>query len=189
MALSGCGGGPTDCLVAVMAAYADDNTSWRHWHSEDSEYRLLTHQLPDAWEDPIRNAAEEWSDETDVNITESSTSDNTIWRGAIPGPWWQACPPQSTAACTWIQYTGNHLTRAQTVFNWDYSFNTATWKCWFDIGRDVETYALHEFGHFAGYLYHSSDGATIMYPYLLDCQRNLDSHDINSMNTQYGYSH
>ena len=69
------------------------------------------------------------------------------------------------------------------------SFNMATWKCWFDIGRDVETYSLHEFGHFAGYLRHSSDGATIMYPYLLDCQRNPGGHDIYSMNTQYGYQH
>ena len=60
-------------------------------------------------------------------------------------------------------------------------------KCFLNIGRDVETYALHEFGHFAGVLYHSTDSDTIMHTGLAgDCQRNLDSHDITSMDAQYG---
>ena len=73
------------------------------------------------------------------------------------------------------------------VFNWDHSFNTAWWKCVLDIGRDVETYALHEFGHFVGVLDHTSDSDAVMNEFLhSDCQRHLDSHDINSMNAQYG---
>ena len=75
------------------------------------------------------------------------------------------------------------------VFNWDNSFNTAWWKCFLDIGLDVQTYALHEFGHFAGFLNHSNDSDAIMHRHLLDCQRDLDSHDIQSMNSQYGSSH
>lgn len=175
--------------VVATVVYADDNTDWRHWHSESPQYRLLTDQLPDAWENPIRNAADEWDDETNISLTESSSSNNTIWRGAIPQEWWGKCAPSLTAACTWIQYSNNHLHRAQMVFNWDHSFNTASWKCWFDIGLDVETYALHEFGHFAGFLNHSNDSDAVMHIDLQNCERNLDSHDVQSMNTQYNYQH
>lgn len=95
--------------------YADDNTDWRHWHSESPQYRLLTDQIPDAWENPIRNAADEWNDKTDVTLTESFNSHNTIWRGSIPVEWWTNCPPDTTGACTWIKYSGYHLNSADRV--------------------------------------------------------------------------
>ena len=180
---------PLIALMAVITAYANDNTDAKHWHAEAAQYRLLTDELPDAWENPIRDAAEDWSDETDVTITESSSTQNLIWRGSIPIEWWGKCPPSYSAACTWIYYYDDHIYKSRMVFSWDYSFNTASWKCWLNIGRDVQTYALHEFGHFAGYLLHSNDSDAIMHYYLGDCQRDLDSHDIQSMNSQYGSSH
>ena len=177
---------PVIALVTVMTVYADDNTSAIHWHSENSNYALLTDQLPDAWEDPIRQAAAEWRQDTNISIVEVGGSNNTIWRGSIPIEWWGSCPPSTTGACTWKNWDNNyHIDRSQTVFNWDFGFGTASWKCFLDIGRDVQTYALHEFGHFAGVLGHSSDSDSAMRANLTECQRTLDQHDVDSMNAQY----
>lgn len=176
---------PVIALVTIMTVYATDNTGLVHWHSESPNYTLLTDQLPDAWENPIRQAADEWTQDTNISIVEANNSPNTIWRGSIPIEWWGDCPPSVTAACTWTSWSNYHITRSQTVFNWDFGFGTASWKCWLDIGRDVKTYALHEFGHFAGYLGHSTDSDSAMYVDLTNCQRTLDDHDVDSMNHQY----
>ena len=37
-------------IFVVAITYADDNTTVYHWHAESTQYRLLTHQLPDSWE-------------------------------------------------------------------------------------------------------------------------------------------
>ena len=149
----------------------------------------MTDELPDAWENPIRSAADKWSDETDIDISENSSSSNIIWKGSIPLEWWSDCPPASSGACTWIEYTNYHLTRSRMVFNWDHDYNTAWFKCFLGIGLDVETSALHEFGHFGGYLSHSSDSNAVMNYDVSDCERDLKGHDIYSMDTNYGYSH
>ena len=62
---------------------------------------------------------------------------------------------------------------------------TSSLNCALDIGTDVQTVALHEFGHFAGWLSHSTDSGTVMYGVVNDCQRSPTSSDINSMSAQY----
>ena len=61
---------------------------------------------------------------------------------------------------------------------------TSSFNCLFDIGIDVQTVALHEFGHFMG-LDDSNDSDAAMYGTVNDCQRTPDDHDIDSMNDQY----
>ena len=176
-------------LLLAAAVSADDNTDWDHWHAEGTEYRLLVDQLPDNYEDRIRDAADEWADNTVVTLTESGSSNNTIWRGAIPHEWWPFCPPATSLGCTGYSYSGDHMTRAQTAYNWDFNLSTSNFKCFFNIGNDMETLAVHEFGHFVGFLNHSDDDDATMHADVGNCQRELDSHDIQSMSTQYGYSH
>lgn len=176
------------CLVLAVSlsvAYATDNTTSYHWHSESPTFRLLADQLPDSWEGAIREAAEAWHERTDITLTESSSSGNTIYRGTIPSSWQAECPPDETLACTRSELNSSHIQTSTMVFNEEKSMGTSSFNCALDIGKDVQTIALHEFGHFAGWLEHSSDSDAAMYGYYNGCQRTPDEHDVDSMNEQY----
>lgn len=73
------------------------------------------------------------------------------------------------------------------VFNKHYNddFETSDLNCLLDRGYDVQTVALHEFGHFAGHLRHSNHSDDSMHSDVGDCKRTPSSHDIQSMNAQY----
>lgn len=176
----------------ASGAGATDNDTPYHKHSAVWGYNIST-SLPTEWRTPVHNAAREWTSGTklwfDYYGLTSSTSPNTsqriIWRGSIPSSWQGNCPPADTLACTGVKIDStNHLTDADMVFNSDWSLGTSNLFCDFDIGLDVETIALHEFGHF-GFLDHTSDSGAVMYDAYNDCQRSLASHDVNSMNYQY----
>ena len=180
----------TVCLVLAVSAsvvYATDNTTLYHWHIESPTYRLLTSQLPDSWEGAIREAAETWDERTDVTLTESSSSGNTIYRGAIPSSWQAQCIPAQTLACTRPESNSYHIFTSTMVFNEDHSMGTSSFNCALNRGKDFQTIALHEFGHFAGWLDHSSDTDAAMYEDYNGCQRTQDDHDVDSMNEQYSY--
>ena len=111
-----------------------------------------------------------------------------IWRGQIPKEW-SGCTKRDLA-CTaiWSGPPDYHITQAQIVFNEDYNdqFETSNLFCLTDYGYDVQTVALHEFGHFARYLRHSTHADDAMYGQEYNgCLRTPSDHDIESMNAQY----
>jgi len=117
-------------------------------------------------------------------IGKQSTSGNNVWRGSIPAAWQTSCPPATTLACTSTNGTFPHITSAGMVFNHNESMGTSGLSCTLGLGTDVQTVALHEFGHFGGNLDHSSDSGTSMYFQYNGCRRSPSTHDVNSMNAQ-----
>ena len=62
--------------------------------------------------------------------------------------------------------------------------NSARVHCALNIGVDVQSVALHEFGHLAG-LAHTTDDDAAMYNPYGGCRRTPHSHDVESMDDQY----
>lgn len=122
---------------------------------------------------------------SDINSTNPNTTSHIVWRGAIPSGWRDGCPPATTLACSRISVEFSvHLSDADFVFNQDHSMGASSTNCALDIGVDVQTVAVHEFGHW-GRLSHSSDSDAAMFAQINDCQRVIAEHDDNSMTTQY----
>lgn len=111
-----------------------------------------------------------------------------VWRGGIPSGWQAGCPPADTLACTRWTYntTSNHITDVDTVFNSGESMGTSDTNCFFGIGTDVQTVALHEFGHW-GVLGHNDDllQFSAMTAEYWGCVRTPLQEDIDNMNRQY----
>jgi hypothetical protein len=76
----------------------------------------------------------------------------------------------------------NHLRDADTVFNSAIEMGTSDLACPF--GKDVETIALHEFGHW-GVLRHTACRYSVMWPKYTGCRRQLYPYDIEAMNLNY----
>lgn len=89
-------------------------------------------------------------------------------------------------ACTrWTYYTvNNQIIDVDTVFNPEFSMGTNDTNCFLG-SYDVQTIALHEFGHW-GVLRHSDYFlGTAMAPEYRGCIRTPTQHDIDSMNKQH----
>ena len=71
------------------------------------------------------------------------------------------------------------------LFNEGKSIGTSNVYGILNIGRDVETIALHEFGHFGGSLLHSYDNDDIMCESYQGCRREWSDHDIETMDARY----
>lgn len=181
-------------LISASAASATDNdTSW-HRHSRSWGFRTNS-ALPADWKGAVAEAGRAWTERTrlnftyngDINSTDPSTSSHIWWRGTIPSGWQDGCPPASSLACTrWRFESGSnvHLSDADTVFDSGDSMGASSTNCALNIGIDVQTVALHEFGHW-GVLSHSSDSNAAMYGAYNDCQRTPAQHDLDSMRAQY----
>lgn len=78
----------------------------------------------------------------------------------------------------------NHIVDADFVFNQEQSMGTSDFFCFFSLGVDVHTVALHEFGHW-GVLRHTSDSNAVMSPFYEGCRRTPTQHDVDSMNANY----
>ena len=170
--------------LGAIAVHATDNTTSKHWHSENPTYKLITSLLPNSWEPAIREGATAWTENTDITFTESSSAPSAVYRGMWPDSWDDDCPPSYTLACTRNTRSGNHIQHSTIIFNEDISMGTSSFNCALGIGYDIQTIALHEFGHMAG-LGHSTDSGAAMYATYNDCQRTPDSHDEESMDDQY----
>lgn len=176
--------------VTASIVYATHYGTDKHWHSEEATYELVAESLPDSWEAAIREAGRAWDERTDVTITESGTTRNQIDRGPIVGSWsGGGCHPRRSIAC--VRFGGRivngHLVEADIRFNEIYSTGIGTHSlgCFFRR-RDVQALVLHEFGHLAGRLDHSTqDYDSVMRPEYDRCIRIPRSHDIQTMNAQY----
>lgn len=61
----------------------------------------------------------------------------------------------------------------------------STLNCLANIGTDVQTIAVHEFGHW-GVLWHNDDFfGSVMFGGYVDCRRTPKNHDEASMNALY----
>lgn len=182
-------------LSVTTAARATDNTTGIYWPSRPVTYRLNS-ALPADWKDAIENgAAKNWTDKTALDLTKGDDTTSTApgggsshiwWRGAIPVSWRRGCPVLDTLACTRTRplRVGANITDSDTVFNQDFSLGASSTNCALGIGYDVQTVALHEFGHW-GYLGHSIDFTAAMFQTYQKCQRTPTQHDIDSMNANY----
>jgi hypothetical protein len=122
-----------------------------------------------------------------ISGTDYNNQDTRIvWRGAIPSAWHSYCTPAVTAACArWIYDGNDHLMDTDYVFNRDFDFQTDDLACIVagTVAPDVQSVALHEFGHW-GVLGHTSDTQAVMYEFF-SCKRALRQHDIDSMRETY----
>lgn len=170
-------------VVGVGGASAtENNTSW-HWHGRLATFRLDP-SLPSDWQTAIDQGAGEWAMRTRMWIGKQSTSGNNVWRGSIPAAWQTSCPPSTTLACTGVDGPFPHIASGGMVFNQNESMGTSGVWCTLGLGTDVQTVALHEFGHFGGFLDHTSDSGSSMYFQNNGCRRTPATHDVNSMNAQ-----
>lgn len=163
------------------------------------------------WLGEILQAADNWWRDTDgafdgyyiyldwagtTTDTSVALSSHLIVAKAIPSDWWEWCDPTMSHACTRTKgnfahqfgaYPNYHIVDADTVFNTpNFTFTTDDSSCLFG-SIDVESIAMHEFGHFYG-LQHSSDPAAVMYhPYTNPgcTKRHVSGHDTLSMMVLY----
>ncbi len=120
-----------------------------------------------------------------TDSTNPNNADHIVWRGSIPSAWHTGCPPSTTLACTRRTSTSGHISDADIVFNRDQDLGTSDlWRCTFGVGYDVESVALHEFGHFGG-LTHDPSSSTVMYGSYTGCRRELTTTDVRSMQNNY----
>lgn len=74
-----------------------------------------------------------------------------------------------------------HLNDADTVLNSAASMGTSGFNCVVGVGRDVETVALHELGHWVHLGETFTDPDAVMYARYQECRRSLDGHDVYSV--------
>jgi len=193
--------------ATIGTASATDNKTVEHWHSRPVTYQILEKATgPTVSADrrtAVENAGSTWTANTAIDVARGTdingsldpapyidSSTHIVFWDAIPPEWRLSCLPGITIACTrWICGTPipgvcseNHFTDADIVFETRF-IQPRTWTTNCNT-YDVETVALHEFGHFGG-LTHTTDSAAVMYPDYRGCQRALTSHDIASGDAQY----
>jgi len=138
-----------------------------------------TSQVADE-ETAVRNAANSWSQINPSGLRLSysgSTSMTTYSYNGLNTVCWENQGAISTLATAWIWYSGNTILETDMVFNDYHNWSTS------GSNYDIETVALHEFGHWVG-LDHSSTG--IMYAYYSGIQRTIDSDARNGFTAMYG---
>jgi hypothetical protein len=179
------------CASSVIAIATDNIGSKWHWEGNAVYYRLANYTLPANFQLAIDNAATKWTSQTVIyiikaadigNINWSDSSTHIVFYGSPPSAW---CP-SSSLACTTSYITDpttHHLVDADTVFNSGMSWtNTCPWQTW--APYDIETVALHEFGHWGHLTDGTSDTTAVMWGYW-NCRQTLQQHDKDSMNAVY----
>jgi matrixin len=140
-----------------------------------------------AWEDPIITAAQQWAQQANVNL--SVVSDNGTPSGQ--GSYQQGDPGMGDIRIGGYAFSTKYLAGTYmppSANNYsiagDMNFNTAAT---FNIGTtyDLQTVALHEFGHAFG-LGHSTLSSAAMWPYYTGVRQKLSADDINGIQAIYG---
>lgn len=168
------------CLVMLLqlslfcsVAFAYDAPGYK-WPINNATYVFLP-SIPDSWKPSILNAARTWSIPSKFSFYSDGNSQNS----------WGASNYGSAGPIAWtnIRKIGNTITSVATDFNtaMPFGFN--------EYGKyDVESVALHEFGHWL-YLGHSSFTSAVMANgtlYKGNIRRDLHSDDKNGIIYLYG---
>jgi hypothetical protein len=136
-------------------------------------------------------------DGEDVAVKEAADSWNRLWPAGLSlsykgstskaeyaydgenAVFWSNEGDSGALATSWMWYSGNTMLETDMVFNDYYE--------WYTSGNhyDIETVALHEFGHWVG-LNHSATG--IMMPNYSGLQRSIDNDARDGFMAMYGHS-
>ena len=157
--------------VFSFPASATDNigAKW-HWAFGYVYYRVAAYTLPANFQPAIDNAATKWTNQTAIDLIKGADIGNTnwsdesthiVWYGSFPSSW--GCP-SSLIGCTFVQGTdtvNRHLLDVDTVYKSGENYtNTCPWLP--GAPYDIETVALHEFGHW-GTMNESNDSGAVMW--------------------------
>jgi hypothetical protein len=138
------------------------------------------------WESAILTAAQTWAQQANVNF--EVVSDNGTKAGQ--GAYQQGDPGMgdiriggysfgnSYLACTYLPGANNYSIAGDISFNTSQTFNVGS-------TYDLQTVALHEFGHALG-LAHTASSTTVMYPYYTGIRRALSTTDTTNIQANYG---
>lgn len=173
------GDGPSD----------DPGTCYLHHTNATADWFPNGHP-PTAVQARWRNGAAEWdlSDGHEFNFTErnDSTSAGVNWLSSDP------CGNTSWHACTYIWWSGDHITESQSYLHFESDLNwytsTGTTPSW---QLDLWGTASHEFGHYLG-LGHADSRWATMWPAQLygeSHQRSSHADDRLGRCQVYGHAH
>lgn len=168
-------------LAMPVVAYTYNGARWSY---SQADWRFST-DFPDEYETAVSNAANTWS-----NAGSVFSFDYDWWETVNKVDWEDLGSSGPIASTTWTYtgtpsyscLTGASLTGAVTNFNNQKSFTTSPGSSY--PPYDVETVALHEFGHWLS-LGHSYSG-TVMYAYYEGTKRSLTQDDKNGIICIYG---
>lgn len=124
-----------------------------YWHQGYAQYYPHS-TIQSSWIPSLDAAANTWSNITNFYFSKNSSSSNYLYYEALgsSGP---------IATTFWWPPYGDSMSAACITFNADDPFSTSEASGCFD----VQTVAVHEFGHWLS-LGHSSDSQAVMYPYI-----------------------
>ncbi len=131
----------------------------------------------------IQAAANTWSNAEEKFSFLYSGTHSRNGRAALNGQneiMWYDLGVNYILALATIWYEGSTILEADMVFNSRFQWSTSGWS-----GHDVQTVALHEFGHWLG-LDHTDVYGSIMYPQIMGVQHHLHSVDIAGIQYIYG---
>lgn len=147
------------------------------WPGSNTLYKYRN-TVPASWQNAIYSAAGTWNGNSKFSLYESSSASN-VWGATSYGS-------TGPVGVTAISYSGSTIVGCNADFNTYFSFSTSPSSSQYD----VQSVALHEFGHWLTLndLYSSSDSAKTMYGYASEGQtkRSLSKDDIDGIVYIYG---
>ncbi len=133
----------------------------------------------------IQAAANTWSDAGAgfaFNYSGTHTRSGKASFNGINEIMWHDLETNYVLAVATLWFSGDRILEADMVFNTRFGWSTSGWD-----GHDVQTVALHEFGHWLG-LDHSPEYGSIMYYQIKGTQRDLHPVDVAGIKYIYGNS-
>jgi len=167
---------------AITFAYDYDG---KRWSNAQAEWRFST-DFPSGYKTAVKNAADTWSN------AGSAFNFDYDWYELYNKVDWEDLGSDGPLALTYLWYsgtpsyscgTGASLTRVVTDFNNQYEWTTSPDESY--PPYDVETVALHEFGHWL-VLDDVYSSGPVMYIYYDGTQRSLTQDDIDGIICIYG---
>jgi len=159
-------------LLPIVDAYTYNGYKW---DSGTANWRFSI-DFPDGYEQSVKNAANTWSN------AGSSFTFNYRWWELSNKVDWTDLGDGSTLGLTTVWYSGSSISKAVTDINSAKSWTTSPGASY--PPYDVETVALHEFGHWLS-LGHSSSSNAVMYAYYTGTKRSLTQDDIDGIKYIY----
>ena len=162
-------------ILSAGTAYAKLYNGYRQQYN-NTLYCFNT-TMPDAWKQSVINAANSWSNAgADFSFYNDSTSSN-LWGTVNSGN----NGIEALATC-WVMPFTHIISKTEANFNTYYSFSTDGTNG----NYDVESVALHEFGHWLSLMDDRDNSNSIMYYRDIGVIRALTQGDKNEIIAIYG---